>query len=385
MLRSNNRFLVASFLLLTIAPFTAAQQDAAPAAQQNTAATSDDNQSGPLAVQDLTPPSDAEAERIAAQQAKQAAAQQQANSSAQVPITTRNGNNDQYVFKAQVEEVLLYATVMDPHNRPVTDLTQQDFAVYEDDQPQQITSFRREDVPVSLGILIDNSGSMRDKRPRVNLAALNLVRASNPKDEAFIVNFNDEPYLDQDFTSNVNDLRDALDKIEARGGTALYDAVIASADHLAKAGKHDKKAILVITDGEDDASAKTLEEAVRSVQDEQGPTVYTIGLLGDDSDRERKRARRALERLAFETGGIAFFPRDLDEVDQITQQVAKDIRNQYTLGYKPTHPQQEGGFRTVRVEAHDGREKLQVRTRSGYFAGTKKAQNQKPRNPAAPR
>jgi Ca-activated chloride channel family protein len=255
----------------------------------------------------------------------------------------------------------------------VTNLDKNSFSVFEDGQPQQITSFRREDIPVSMGILIDNSGSMRDKRPAVNQAALNLVRASNPQDEVFIVNFNDDAFLDQDFTSNVELMKEALERIDARGGTAVYDAVIASANQLSKGAKRDKKALLLITDGEDNASRDTLEEAVKRVQDDAGPTVYTIGILGND--RQAKRARRALERLAVETGGIAYFPKDLSEVDAISRAVAHDIRNQYTIGYKPTRPQSEGGFRNVRVEARgaDGRSKLQVRTRSGYFAGQKRA------------
>ena len=383
--RSNKRHRLALILLLSIFGCTAGAvaqdppQQAPQAAQSSNAQASGDQQP----VGDLTPPSDAEAEQLAKQQAAQQAAQQQANASTNIPnVNKGKGGNDEYVFRKDVEEVTLYATVMDAHNRPVTDLGQNAFAVYEDNQPQTITSFRREDVPISLGLLIDNSGSMLDKRPRVNLAALNLVRASNSKDEVFLVNFNDQPYLDQDFTSNVDKLKEALQKVEARGGTALYDAVIASSDHLSKEGRREKKAIVVITDGEDDASTKSLEEAVRAVQAEQGPTVYTIGILGDDTDRERKRARRALERLAFETGGMAFFPKDLDEVDQVSNEVAKDIRNQYSIGYKPSRPQTQGGFRTVRVEAKEGKTHLQVRTRSGYFAGQKKAQNQPPPNPA---
>jgi VWFA-related protein len=138
--------------------------------------------------------------------------------------------------------------------------------VYEDDQPQRIVNFRSDDVPVSIGILVDNSGSMREKRAAVTKAVVNLVKASNKDDEAFVVNFNDEPYLDQDFTSDVNLMREALDRLDSRGGTALYEAVIAAADHLAKLGRKDKKVLLVITDGEDNESRQTLEEAIRNVQ-----------------------------------------------------------------------------------------------------------------------
>lgn len=286
----------------------------------------------------------------------------------QAPEEEQNGI---YVFKARVEEVVLHATVLDEHGRMVTNLDRNDFQVYEDGVPQNITSFRREDIPVALGIVIDNSGSMRDKRPAVNQAAINLVRASNPQDEVFVVNFNDEYYLDQDFTAQIPKLREALDKIEARGGTALYDAIVASADHLKKNARLDKKVLLVVTDGEDNASRETLEQAVRRLQEENGPTVYTIGLLGNERQR---RARRALTAVAEQTGGVAFFPKDLSEVDSITQEVAHDIRNQYTIGYRPKRPQNLGGYRSVKVEAHArGYKRLTVRTRTGYYAGQERA------------
>jgi Ca-activated chloride channel family protein len=140
-------------------------------------------------------------------------------------------DNGVFVFRKQVEEVVLHATVIDDKQRIVTNLDKGDFNVYEDGHPQTITSFRHEDIPVAMGIVVDNSGSMREKRQKVNAAALNLVRASNANDEVFIVNFNDEYYLDQDFTSNIKKLKEGLEKIETRGGTALYDAVVASADH----------------------------------------------------------------------------------------------------------------------------------------------------------
>jgi Ca-activated chloride channel family protein len=280
--------------------------------------------------------------------------------------------NGVYIFKKQVEEVQLHATVIDQKQRLVTDLGKDAFTIFEDGRPQQLTSFRREDIPVALGIIIDNSGSMRDKRSAVNQAAINLVRASNPNDEVFIVNFNDEAYLDTDYTADLNKLKEGLNHIESRGGTALYDAIIAAADHL-KGARLDKKVILVVTDGEDNASRENLEQAVRRLQDENGPTVYSIGILGDD--REARRAKRALTALALQTGGVAFFPKDINEVDSISSAVAHDLRNQYTLGYKPTNPQSNGGYRSVHVEAKSGGYgKLQVRTRSGYYAGQQRAQ-----------
>jgi len=276
-----------------------------------------------------------------------------------------------FVFRKQVEEVVLHATVLDNKQRFVTDLGKDAFTVYEDGRPQSITSFRHEDVPVAMGIVVDNSGSMREKRQKVNAAALNLVRASNPNDEVFVVNFNDEYYLDQDFTANINKLKEALEKIEARGGTAMYDALVASADWMKRA-KLEKKVVFVVTDGEDNASSEPLEEAVKRLQAENGPTVYAIGILGDEE--HPKRARRALQAIAERTGGIAFFPKTLDEVDQISRSVAHDIRNQYTIGYKPSTPKNQGGYRTVKVEAKSrSYGKLVVRTRSGYYAGGESA------------
>lgn len=275
-----------------------------------------------------------------------------------------------FTFKTSVSEVVLYATVVDSHQHLVTSLQKQDFTVYENNVPQTISSFGQEDVPVSLAILVDNSGSMAQKRAAVNRAAIDMIQASNPQDEAFIVNFSDEAFLDQDFTSNVDLLRKGLSHIDSQGGTALYDAVIAAADHLAKQAKHPKQVILIITDGEDNSSSATLAETVRRIQDLNGPIVYSIGLLYDESDHgQGHRARKALQSLSDQTGGIAFFPKSLDQVDTIAAEVAQDIRHQYVLGYHPTQPISQGGYRAIRVEAKaKGVGKLSVRTRAGYFA-----------------
>jgi Ca-activated chloride channel family protein len=284
--------------------------------------------------------------------------------------------NDQgiFVFKKDVDEVMLHATVIDDKQRIVTNLDRTAFTVFEDGKPQQIISFHHIDIPVDMGIIIDNSGSMREKRSKVNQAALNLVRSSNPKDEVFVVNFNDEQYLDQDFTNDLLKLKEALEKIDARGGTALYDAVVASADHMKQNGRLEKKVLFVVTDGEDNASSETLEQAVKQLQTENSPSIYAIGILGDEE--HPKRAKRALEILAQRTGGIAFFPKTLDEVDAISRTIANDIRNQYAIGYKPSTPKATGGFRQVRVEAKaKGHNKLVVRTKSGYYANAQTASN----------
>ena len=287
----------------------------------------------------------------------------------EVGQVTKSGG--QYTFRQQVNEVTLSATVLDARRHLVTNLKDSNFAVYEDNEPQKITSFRREDIPVSIGIVVDNSGSMRTKRAAVTKAVLNLIQASNPQDEVFVVNFNDDPYLDQDFTNKIGPLKEALDRVDSRGGTALYDAVIASADHLAKGAKREKKALLIVTDGVDNESRESLESAIRKVQDDNGPTIYTIGILGDEPGT--KRAKRALQSLSDQTGGVAFFPKDLMEVDEISQEVARDIRNQYSITYKPTNPRSNGGYRKVKVEARaPGYKDLQVRTRDGYFADEKR-------------
>jgi VWFA-related protein len=287
-----------------------------------------------------------------------------------------NGDQDKnlrdqgvFVFKKDVDEVMLHATVIDNKQHIVTNLDRGAFTVYEDGKQQNIISFHHVDIPVAMGIVIDNSGSMREKRNKVNQAALNLVRSSNPNDEVFVVNFNDEQYLDVDFTNNLLKMKEALEKIDARGGTALYDAVVASADHLKQNARLEKKVIFVVTDGEDNASSETLEQAVKHLSQENAPSVYAIGILGDEE--HPRRAKRALEIICERTGGIAFFPKTLDEVDAISRTIASDIRNQYAIGYKPSNPKTSGGFRQIRVDAKaKGHGKLVVRTKSGYYAGS---------------
>jgi len=282
----------------------------------------------------------------------------------------QRGPGGQFTLVQNVNEVVLNVSVFDKNDRLINGLTKDDFKVWEDGVPQKIVAVEHNDVPVSMGILIDNSGSMRDKRAAVNEAALDLVRASNPDDEAFIVNFSDVAYIDQDFTSNISKLRDGLSHIDSRGGTALYDAVVASADHLEEYAKRPKQVLLVITDGVDNASSLDLEQTIRKVQDLQGPVVYTIGLLfGPETDpREERRAKRALQLLSDYTGGLAFFPKNLSQVDPIAAEVAQDIRSQYTISYHSTKPMSIPGYRTVKVEAEaHGYGRLIVRTRTGYY------------------
>jgi len=273
-------------------------------------------------------------------------------------------------IKVDVNLVVLHTTVLDDRQRFADGLKSENFRVFEDKVEQKLSVFKREDVPVSMGLVIDNSGSMRDKRPRVNEAAITLVQASNPQDEAFVVNFNDDFYLDldKDFTSSIPELKEALERIDSRGSTALRDAILGSLDHLKKASK-DKKVLLVVTDGEDNASRNSLEKMIREVQ-KTDTVIYTIGLLGQENKKEAKRARKVLEQISAASGGLAFFPENVDDVHNICEQVAHDIRNQYILAYYPTNTRRDGTFRAIQVEVIPprGRGKLMARTRNGYYA-----------------
>jgi Ca-activated chloride channel family protein len=273
-------------------------------------------------------------------------------------------------IKVQVNLVVLHTTVLDDRGRFADGLKQESFRVLEDKVEQKLSVFKREDVPVSMGLVIDNSGSMRDKRPRVNEAAITLVESSNPQDEAFVVNFNDDFYLDldKDFTSSVPELKEALERIDSRGSTALYDAIIGSIDHLKKASK-DKRVLLVVTDGEDNTSRNSLEKTIREVQ-KTDTVIYTIGLLSQESKKNAKRAKKALEDIARASGGLSYFPENVADVHNICEQVAHDIRNQYTLAYYPSNSRRDGTFRAVQVEVipPHGRGKLVARTRNGYYA-----------------
>jgi Ca-activated chloride channel homolog len=291
------------------------------------------------------------------------------------PVTPGAPQDDgSYRIKTQVSMVVLHATVLNDRSVFVPGLKEENFKILEDKVEQKLAVFKQEDVPVSFGLVIDNSGSMREKRPQVNAAALTFVKTSNPQDEGFVVNFNDDYYLDteHDFTSDLTEMKTALERIDARGSTALYDAVIGSLDHLKK-GTRDKKVILVVTDGEDNASRHSLENAVEQAQ-RNDAVIYAVGVFGDEDlkhdRRAMKKARTALSQLAIATGGLAFFPEDANDTEAICSQIARDIRNQYTLAYYPSNTAHDGSFRSVQVEVlpPHGSGKLNVRTRSGYYA-----------------
>lgn len=280
---------------------------------------------------------------------------------------SQSADSGQFVFRKKVEEVILHAVVVDEQNNLVANLDKNAFRVLEDSKPQEITSFYQEHVPVALGILIDNSGSMRPKRPAINEAALNLVRSSNPQDEVFVVNFGEQYYLDQDFTSDVAKLQTALERIETRGSTALYDAIVASAAHMKQGAELQKRILLVVTDGADNASQESLEEAIQQLQQKDGPVVYVIALLG--TSRNSGSAVRSLQQLSQSTGGTAFFPSDASQVNSITRSIASAIRSQYVIGYKSSSTATGHVYHSIQVDALDAdRHKLRVRTRTGYYS-----------------
>ncbi len=274
--------------------------------------------------------------------------------------------NEEAIFRTETRLVLLHATVVDNKGHLIPDLKKDAFRVQENGVDQQLKIFKREDIPVSVGMVIDNSGSMRDKRKRVEAASLNLVKASNPQDEVFIVNFNDEAILDVTMTSDMKKMEEGLARIDSRGGTAMRDAIVMSLDYLKEKGKKDKKALLIVTDGDDTASIISIEKCIQEVQ-KSDAVIYAIGLLNEESARDQKRAKRALDAITRATGGVAYYPKAPAEVEEIALQVAHELRNQYILAYSPTKPD-DGSYRTIKVTAKGPRSPV-VRTRSGYYAG----------------
>lgn len=268
--------------------------------------------------------------------------------------------------------VRLPVSVLDKQGNFVNGLSEQDFHVLENGAPQKIDLFTHADMPITAGLVIDNSASMRPKRARVNAAALTFVHTSNPQDEMFVVNFNDEFYLDMDtdFTNDPNVLNAALDRIDSRGGTALYDAILGSMNHLKK-GTREKKVLLVITDGEDNDSTHSLAYTVEKLQ-QSNVMIYAVGLFakGEDERSEIRQGKKALLALTEASGGEAYFPKTTDEVDAICKRIAEDIRDQYMIGYYPSNTSKDGTFRTVKIAVAPvkGMGKLSVRARPGYFA-----------------
>ena len=278
----------------------------------------------------------------------------------------------EYAIRSNVDLVVLRATVRDHNGAPVAGLSKQDFQVFEDKVPQQIESFSHEDVPVTVGLVIDNSGSMLSKRSDVIDAALAFARSSNPEDQVFVVNFNEHVSMglpsDVPFTGNQAELEVALSKNKADGMTALYDAMAVALEQI-KRGRWDKKVLVVISDGGDNASRHTLSQ-IMSMVNQSSVSIYTLGIF-DENDGDRNP--HVLKELSKASGGEAFFPETLSQVLPICEQIARDIRNQYTITYEPTNKKSDGTYRTIEVKARRirGRGRLTVSTRAGYNAPLK--------------
>jgi VWFA-related protein len=286
--------------------------------------------------------------------------------SAQQP--TPQPEQDMPTFRTQSNLVVLNVSVFDKQGRIVHGLPRSAFKVYEDSTPQEIKVFRQEDVPVSLGLVIDTSSSMRNKRELVNRAAVAMVEASNPQDEVFVINFNEEPVVTQDFTSDTRKLENALLKIGSSGETAMRDALVLGLDYLRRRASKDKKVLVVVTDGEDNSSIQTLPRLIEAAQ-HNDVILYAVGLLGAEQAESAARARTALQELTLATGGRSWFPADVAEIGRITPEIAHEIRNQYVIGYTPANTAEDGRFRSLKVEVSEP--DVTVRTRSGYYARKK--------------
>lgn len=285
--------------------------------------------------------------------------------------TRPGGRGGDFKLEVDVDLVVLHATVVDTSGHYVTELVSERFKVFEDGVEQKVAVFRDEDVPITVGLVLDNSASMRENRRAMITGGLAFAQSSNPLDEVFVVNFMDDYYLDlegKDFTSNLDELKAALEKTATQGNTAYYDAVRASLQHLRR-GTRQKKALLIISDGADRASVsdfKTLLEDARKSE----AAVYLVSPPCQDEGRRCRSARREIRKLAEATGGMAYFPATIEQVETLCRQIAHYIRSQYVLGYYPTNKARDGSFRTVRVEVvpPPGSKKLTVRTRTGYYA-----------------
>lgn len=274
-----------------------------------------------------------------------------------------------YAIRSNVNLVVLRATVRDHKGAPVSGLTQESFQVYEDKVLQPIESFSHDDIPVTIGLVIDSSGSMRPKRAEVIDAAMAFARSSNADDQMFVVNFNEHVSMglpaNMPFTNNAAQLESALSRHATTGMTALYDAVAVALDHLQK-GKWDKKVLIIVSDGGDNASKRSLAQ-IMSMVNLSNAVIYTLGVY-DVSDEDQNP--RVLRRLSQASGGEAFFPNTLEEILPICEQIAHDIRSQYTITFEPTNKKEDGAYRAIEVKAREsssGR-RLTVITRAGYTA-----------------
>jgi Ca-activated chloride channel family protein len=273
-----------------------------------------------------------------------------------------------FKLSVNVDLTEVHVNVTDDKDHPVGSLKKENFRVFEDRTEQTISVFKHEDIPVSLGLVVDNSRSIEPRKQRLDAAALSFVRQGNKEDETFIVHFDDQPRLDVDFTDSIPRLEDALANAQPFGQTAIYDALILALNRM-DAAKHAKRAILLITDGVDNSSQHSLSDAIDAAKRSR-VTVYTVGLLSVSGGQ---RAEDALVRIAEASGGRAFFPQNVDEARLHMERVARDLREQYTLGYFPTNAARNGTWRTIRVDVLPApvlpaSTRLNANYRHGYFA-----------------
>ena len=267
-------------------------------------------------------------------------------------------------FHTEARLVVLHVSVRNGRGEVVTNLNRDAFSVYENGKAQPVTVFRRDDVPVSVGLLIDNSGSMRSIRGTVEAAALAFAKASNPDDELFVMNFADKPELDVPFTSDRDVLARGIARVDAVGGTAMRDAVQEAERYVREHGTRERRALVVVTDGNDNESTATLDAITRAAQ-QRDVVIYAIGLFAHAD--KAKGAHTALDHLTERSGGIAYYPETIDRVDEVALDIAHQIRNQYTLGYTPLNQALDGSYRAIEVKVA-GRERLHPTTRTGYVA-----------------
>lgn len=286
---------------------------------------------------------------------------------AQVAPPGNGRDQENFRISVEVDLVVLPATVRDHAGHTVLGLAQRDFEVYDDGALQPIRLFRHDDAPVTIGLVVDHSGSMQEKLSEVTAAARAFVRSSNPEDEMFVVNFNEKVSLGlpgaMRFSNSANELGSAIWDAPAAGTTALYDAIIEALKGLQK-GDRDKKVLIVISDGGDNASQSSLDRVLKAAE-RSNAVIYTIGVF-DEGDPDQNP--KVLRRLARETGGEAFFPSELRETVEICKRIAREVRDQYTIGYSSMNGK-PGAYHTIRVTARsEGHGKLSVRTRAGYIA-----------------
>jgi Ca-activated chloride channel homolog len=292
----------------------------------------------------------------------------------------RTLNRDE-VFNIDTDLVLLDVTVIDQNNTPVMSLKKEDFSVYEDKVKQTVDNVSREEVPVSFGLVIDTSGSMRTKLQTVSDASVSLIKQMRVDDEAFVASFKAEPELVQDFTADRRELEDAISELYTSGGTALLDAIIATADYAQEKGKRRRKALVVISDGLEKNSSVKEKEVMEAIKEDE-VQVYLVGFIDEEMEEKSlfgkspaKKAKELLSRIADDSGGRAYFPKDISEIPAIAAQIAKDLRTQYVVSYYPSNDKRDGTFRNIQVSVNSqGSRKLIARTRRGYYARNEKGQ-----------